>query len=51
MGGAGTEGEVGMAVQAGVREKELEAETVSLRDQLSHLQDECTQVSLSQLLG
>ena len=38
----GKRGEVGERVG---REKEFEEEIVSLRDQLGHLQDECTQVT------
>ena len=38
----GKRGEVG---ERGGKEKECEEEIVSLRDQLGHLQDECTQVT------
>ena len=45
MGGAlgGASGDVG---GGGVREKDLEEEVASLREQLSHLQDEYTQAGL-----
>ncbi|CAI8034359.1 Dixin-A [Geodia barretti] len=43
VGGSGEMGKRGEVGERGWREKECEEEIVSLRDQLGHLQDECTQ--------